>query len=439
MKKLLSYLVPTLLIVATVATTVSCVQKTPVDPKKDPLYLGKMINKSHAIDSSEKTESGFTNYFIIGDSLSDVDGLSTLIPAKFNNSLIEFEVSLGGVGYGEQPDGTNPKGINSFTNGETAGYQLSKMLGFSQAMKPSNIFEKTPKYDQNGVKVFGKNYAVGGATAAKLGFPSSLMLNDATVDIQTKALLEQHKIKDKDLVFMEIGGNDLLSLIQSFEDQSEAQHKFMMDGINRIRTALFNLLNNGVKHIIFMTPPQMNFVPSFKEHFENFEPKDDEGRRINNICNEFYKALQEVLKEVEQYYPKAVELFDIFQDETIQDLQKKFKESRNNSPTVDTLNSYSKSAFEISINGQPVNMSPAAIGNLIKNPNAIDPALVKNKEKKPIKIEVKIKADIASGNEGKNIDDFFFTDSIHQTKGVHKIVAEKLLAIAQAIAQGVKK
>ncbi|ATZ16999.1 lipolytic enzyme, GDSL family [Williamsoniiplasma luminosum] len=437
MKKLLSYLIPTLLMVATVATTVSCVQKTPVDPKKDPLYLGKMINKSHAIDSSEQTKSGFTNYFIIGDSLSDVDGLSTLIPAKFNNSLIEFEVSLGGVGYGEV-DGSH-KGINSFTNGETAGYQLSKMLGFSQAMKPSNIFEKTPKYDQNGVKVFGKNYAVGGATAAKLGFPSSLMLNDATVDIQTKALLEQHKIKDKDLVFMEIGGNDLLSLIQSFEDQSEAQHKFMMDGINRIRTALFNLLNNGVKHIIFMTPPQMNFVPSFKEHFKDFNPIDDEGRRINNICNEFYKALREVLKEVEQYYPKAVELFDIFQDETIQDLQQKFKEASKNPDKVNIWDSYSKSAFEISINDQPINMSPTALGNLIKNPNAIDPALVKNKEKQPIKIKVKIKADVAAGNEGKNIDDFFFTDSIHQTKGVHKIVAEKLLAIAQAIAQGVKK
>ncbi|PPE06146.1 SGNH/GDSL hydrolase family protein [Williamsoniiplasma lucivorax] len=442
MKKLLSWLTPILFVLPVVATTVACFQKTPINPHENPLYIGRNINKSNAIDSSKQTTSGFTNYFVVGDSLSDVDGLGTLANDKFGSDLLEITVKTGGVGYGDNNQ-ADKNGHNAFTNGVTAGYLLTEKLGFEEfEMKPSNIYTKEPKHAadfQRTKMIYGKNYAVGGATAGKLAFPTSLLLNEATIDVQTKALLQQHQIKDQDLVFMEIGGNDLFSLIGFEPGDDEHRDKFMQDAINRIRIALFNLLNNGVKHIIFMTPPSMNFVPRYGQHFDdNFKPiqGDTEALRILEICQKFYQGIMQVLNQVKQYYPDVVKLFDLFQDAVMRELQNDFKATRPESEQtkVNFKESFSKDAsFEIKIDGQALALSGMNWQSLVTDQDAQRAFIATRQQTSQIKLEVTIKANENPNHAGQNIDNYFFTDFVHPTKGVHQMFADKLFEIAKGI------
>ncbi|WP_167373322.1 lipoprotein [Mesoplasma tabanidae] len=177
MKKLLAILAATALITPVITSVVSC-GETEESMRNNPLLIGKGIDKSKAIDDSQPGKYGFTNFYIVGDSLSDTDGITNLVKTKFANSMVDINISLSGA-YGYETS----KGVHhsAFSNGMTAGTILSEKLGFGE-MKPSNFLSK--KEESN----YGKNYSVGGATAAKLDLPTGILLNDATIDRQTEAL-----------------------------------------------------------------------------------------------------------------------------------------------------------------------------------------------------------------------------------------------------------
>ncbi|ASZ09091.1 hypothetical protein CK556_01815 [Mesoplasma chauliocola] len=424
MKKLLSLLAMTALITPIVANVVSCGENEG-SVNTNPLLIGKNIDKSKAIDDSMPGKFGLTNYYVVGDSLSDVDGITHLIDTKFSSQYLSLNVELGGA-YGYTTE--EGKHYNTFTNGPTAGSLLSEKLDFGE-MKPSNWLSK--KSEQN----YGKNYSVGGATAAKIDLPTGLLLNDATVDKQTEALISQHEIKNNDLVFFEIGGNDLFSLI-SFYGNEAKQVEFMNDSIYRIRTAFFNLLNNGVKNIIFMTPPRMDFVPRYQSVFEEAKSGNVSAQQhadfILAICDEYYNKVINVLEEIEQYYPNQIKLYDMYKK--ADELEAEFDEHVLKTTGKNSVKrkSYSNTLnFEVELNGIKQNFEGYLNLDLLTN--------VKN-------IANQFKTDIEFGKQNilnvkvmptrdnevtDEINNYFFTDIVHPTKKVHEMVSDILLEYAQ--------
>ncbi|AVN65067.1 hypothetical protein CG002_01655 [Mesoplasma florum] len=431
MKKLLAILAATALITPVVTSVISCGENQ--EPfTNNPLMIGKGIDKSKAIDDSQPGKFGFTNFYIVGDSLSDTDGISNLIKTKFANQMVDLNVSLSGA-YGYEKNDVH---YSAFSNGMTAGTILSEKLGFGE-MKPSNFLSK--KESTN----YGKNYSVGGATAAKLDLPTGILLNDATIDRQTEALLSQHKINNNDLVFFEIGGNDLFSLI-GFEGNEAKQIEFMNDSIDRVRTALFNLLNNGIKNIIFMTPPRMDFPPRYRQTFDDAAAGNVEAKKraefIINICDEYYSKIMNVLNEVEQYYPDSIELYDLYKKTN--ELENEFKKIAGQDAIIDKAYSNGQ-AIEINLNNEKMTFNTDPKLDLFDNVSSVI-----NEFKSDIVFGAKNTLDITisatrstsrslynNDERDKDMSKFFFTDFVHPTKQVHELVSEILLDHAKELSK----
>ncbi|WP_106078892.1 SGNH/GDSL hydrolase family protein [Mesoplasma coleopterae] len=431
MKKLLAILAATALITPVVTSVVSC-GETEESMRNNPLLIGKGIDKSKAIDDSQPGKYGFTNFYIVGDSLSDTDGISNLIKTKFANSLVDLNVSLSGA-YGYEKNNTH---YSAFSNGMTAGTILSEKLGFGE-MKPSNFLSK--KEESN----YGKNYSVGGATAAKLDLPTGILLNDATIDRQTEALISQHKINNNDLVFFEIGGNDLFSLIGFYGNEAK-QTEFMKDSVDRVRTALFNLLNNGIKNIIFMTPPRMDFPPRYRHVFEDAKkPENLEAQKkadfIINICNEYYSKIMNVLNEVELYYPDSIQLYDLFKK--TDELEKQFKDLVALDGSEAIINeAYSNGqSIEVNLNNEKVKFNTNPNVDLLQNISGVI-----NEFKGDIVFGAKNTLDITISatrnhtiisDRDEAMKNYFFTDFVHPTKEVHRLVSDILLGYAKELSK----
>ncbi|ATZ18013.1 SGNH/GDSL hydrolase family protein [Mesoplasma melaleucae] len=425
MKKLLAILAATALITSAVASVISCGENEG-SPDQNPLLIGKSIDKSKAIDDSMEGKFGFTNFYIVGDSLSDTNGLTYLIDTKFSNSIVKLNVQLGGT-YGFEKDGVH---YSAFTNGPTAPTILSEELGFGE-MKPSNWLLKNQQ--QN----YGKNYSVGGATAAKLDLPTGLLLNDATIDKQTEALISQHQIKNNDLVFFEIGGNDLFSLVGYYGNEAK-QVEFLNDSMTRIRNALFNLLNNGIKNIIFMTPPRMDFPPIYQNIFkDDTEEGKKHAKYIIDVCEEYYHKLMDVLKEVESYYLESIQLYDMYTESDF--LEQQFiKSVEARGEKVVLRKSFANNlTFNVTINDQKETVQGDINLDIIENIK-----LLLNKVKNDIdygkqntlNITVSPIHNDIEGVDG-NIDNYFFDDIMHPTKEVHKMVSEILLNYAKELSK----
>ncbi|PPE04568.1 lipolytic enzyme, GDSL family [Entomoplasma ellychniae] len=427
MKKMLSIL--TVLSVSTplAIQAVSCSNELDLN---NPYLVGKNIDKSQAKDSSGEYQFGVSNFYVIGDSLSDQDGLSELINNKLSTSILKINLQLGGDGYGYDENGVHH---SNFSNGPTASVQVSKALGL-ETFNASNQFV--------GIKEeYGKNYSVGGATAGQVSGISSILLNDVTVDKQTKTLISQQIIHEKDIVFFEIGGNDLMSMIDLRNSPSD-QLKFMNDSLKRLRIALLNLLNNDVKNIIFMTPPIMSFAPRYANK------TGDELKAITSVCSEYYENVLKLLNEINPYYNDSIHLYDLYKytlgEKGETNLEKRWLDTFSDSSLKEKAKSNlrvaytdeSKMDFEVKLNDKPIEISEI-IEELKTKPfdevvNTIIEFLKNNLQAENI-LDVKIKT--IKAQEHADLNSFFFTDFVHPTKGVHELVSKDILNIIEEISK----
>ncbi|AGR41183.1 SGNH/GDSL hydrolase family protein [Spiroplasma taiwanense] len=439
MKKMLASLAVLSFSVSIGSQVVACMPKQGnVLPENDPLLYGKDIDKSKAIDDSKQTESGYTNYFIIGDSLSDVDGVTSFLEKKLSNLLnemIDLDINFGGK-YGWKDEKTEIW-HSAFTNGKPAAYLLGEELGFGE-LKPSNQFFTEP-YDQT--EGYGNNYSVGGATAAKVG-GGLMSVDDVTIDTQARTLIEQHKSSANDLVIFEIGGNDLFAL-NDLQTDPKKQVLLINDGLERLRKALFTLLNQGIEHVVFMTPPKMDYVSTYTDNSSGKSPvfdkdgnpiagKEAEAEYIQDIGLEYQQRLLDLIEEIKSYYPNNFQTYDLYSD--FKDLKTRFEatvaDGKYNGHNAFT----NKNEISIKLNGNDLELSggldfssltPEFIQNILSE-------LVGNSEEKP-KVEITISAirEEEQGNEEQNIDNYFFTDFVHPTAGVHKMVKDIFLDIVK--------
>lgn len=378
---------------------------------KDVLSIGIDIDKTKAKDSSGKYKYGVTNFFVIGDSLSDVDGLTTYIKDRFQKINLNINLIMDGDAYGFDEDAIHH---NSFTNGPTAAFYVAKKLGL-KSFDSSNMYASEKDF-------YGKNYAVAGATAGKIKSPSGLLLNSVRVDKQTKALISQHTIKSTDVVFFEIGGNDLAKLVK-LENDKKNREDFLQDSINRIKIAFFTLLNNGVKKIIFMTPPRIDFPPNFQDIFTS-KDKLENQTNILKICNEFHSKIKGVLEEIKAFYPDHVVLYDLYENtDKIQHAWLKKKWFKNKKIAKQNLQisptEWEDIKIEIKIGANIIKFE--TLGELTKKlPQIIRTAKQNNRE-------INISVESGKIENANNKTNYFFVDKLHPEKKVHEIVGKIIL------------
>lgn len=281
MKKMFTLLTVFSLTTVSTVTVISCtiVQDQHLGPTDALLSIGKDIDTSKVVDDA-KSNLQFTNYYILGDSLSDSHGIEKLVKDNFNVDLklgTDDETKLEDYQHG------------SFSNGKTAAVLLNDKLGFND-IKPGIPNDNDPN--------FGRNYAIGGATAADVAGVGGLLLNKVTIEKQTLALVSQHKLRGTDLVFMEIGGNDLFQLVDTTDPQAELA--LMEQSVERIQEALFTLLNNGIRKIIFSDAPNVSLVPRYVNSVAKLK------QRANDLSTEFHFRVKNMIEEANNYYNHAV-------------------------------------------------------------------------------------------------------------------------------------
>ncbi|AHI52942.1 SGNH/GDSL hydrolase family protein [Spiroplasma culicicola] len=496
MKKLLVLLANLALVAATTTSLVACTIKNA--PQIDPLTIGKNIKKLDDATYAPETpsDSGFTNYFIVGDSLSDDNGLTTLINQKFSQTLLvpfpelgvelppaiekilklilidgkiavrsninfnfastEPEKGVGGYGYYDEKQVFH----SNFSNGPTAGVELNNLLGFEE-IKSSNKF--SDPYNMGNIKPkyeYGRNYSIGGATGSSVKDVTSILLNDVTIDKQAEALVSQHHIEDStnDLVFLEIGGNDLFALAE-LKDDRKAQTRLLTEAMEKIKIALFTLLNNGIENVIVGTPPDVSVVPRY---VEDSNQNNDKFKYIQQISKEFNQMMLDTVKYVQNFYSSNIKIYDIYSDfENLQNeheqlmiekgiidpnkgekTEKKYAFTDSAAANLEKLNACATllnqdlSCFDIkellpSGDNQIKDvMSYLEYSELVTN-NIQNRALFTG-------ISLNIEANMQTyrsiaenGDDMPDIDSYFFTDFVHPTKYVHEIVAEKLEELAK--------
>ncbi|AOG60000.1 lipolytic enzyme, GDSL family [Spiroplasma helicoides] len=372
MKKIL-----TLLSVIALSSTsaVSAVACTPAQMDVDlgSSIIGTNINKANAKDLSVNpdTHHGVSNFFTLGDSLSDNGGLVTIAQDEL---------------------GVTPKITGEYKNGFSNGLRTVELINnmiFDKekesvdTFKASNLIHSADidyKKDESSTaeKVWGRNYSVGGATAADAGgLFGQLLMKNTGIYKQAQALVQQQVINEKDLFVVEIGGNDLFGLAAA-QDDYNAQRTIMTSAIDNIRNALFTLVNNGAKRILFLTPPDILLTPGHK---------GDDKVKVGNLCKEFDAKIAEVVKEVNAKYADTLEVYNLYQK--LQEILDGFKKGNPNANITDKF--CISTAFDL---------AELDLTNL------------------------EIKATRAEGNEEKNIDDYFFIDDVHPTAAGHKYVSK---------------
>ncbi|WP_031543192.1 SGNH/GDSL hydrolase family protein [Mesoplasma photuris] len=423
--------------------------------------VGMGIDKSNAVEQEDLVNDlGFTNFYTIGDSLSDRGGLSSLVGGALTTAVKELSgfvgdnvetikpilvniISeiLGGepinqvlaqiaaqtiLGYLNDVDTektkvefkldfTDGKGNieNSFTNGKPAAVLLAERLGFAvedstgetkEGQRTFNSAVNTNVGNLINVKTeeVGNNYAIGGATAANIHGIMGLVLNPVRIHDQARALIKDHKTKPTDLVFLEIGGNDLFSMMSLYESGKEDQiEEAMNEAIKNIKTALLILLNNGVSNIIVGNAPDISMIPSYFE-----DPKAHE------LSQEFNRRFVEMFDEVNENYGGTMRTYD---------MENNFREIRDQF---------------IQLHGEDkVNVSDASV-SLGGGDSTLDMIQFLTTEEG---IEIKINVGNPRKDNLEKGKEYLFWDTIHPSAWVHEQVSLELIDIATEMSESINK
>lgn len=371
---------------------VSC--NTPKNPITD-FQIGLDVDRSKAISNDNVTSkdknninSDVSNYYVVGDSLLDNGGL-----CKQLKNVYGLNLKLSGA-YGCN----NPYGESAFTDNVPASVELGRLI-----FKNKNYDTVAGAEGDKNQKDFGNNYAVGGATSNPDLFPFSF-------ENEARTLVAQHKFIDNDLVFADMGGNDLFSIIDEHNPSKCEEDITKM--LNGIKNSLLTMLNNGVKKLLYMTPPEMIDVPKYNLILENYKNE-------NNTKD--YDTLYNRLKAIdEETHTKIINLLDKIK-----------KEYKNNFMTFD-LYSY----FDELVNNK------GSVGENFwkENPNII------NRGSYAFGKDLKLNKDISYDDDNhqvvmtikpcpeakdKNIDDFMFVDMVHPTYPVVKYVSKDIYNLLQ--------
>ncbi|WP_027063325.1 SGNH/GDSL hydrolase family protein [Mesoplasma seiffertii] len=342
-----------ILVLSPIAAVSACTipQKQNIDFDR---LVGLDIDKSQAIDDSTNTGM-FTNFYTIGDSLSDTGGLTSALGAVLNAN-ISF---------------SDPSYHNSFTNGNTAAVNLAEKLGIEKFEAGFNY-----KLGQTTLNKHGKNYAIGGATAATAGGPMGAVVNFFKIQDQAESIIKQHQVKPTDLVLLEIGGNDLFGMMGTSDTNKAIK---MAEAMENIKKAMLTLLNNGLTNIVVMNAPDISRIPTYNNKSEEVQ------QEARELSHEFNARFDIVFEEVNQKYNNSMQKYDLMKsfDEMLATYEKEGKNFKDAGTTT---------KFDL---------------NTVLETGVI-----------PVEYN--------AGVDEEAIKNYFFYDAVHPTKWAHQKVADDL-------------
>lgn len=340
----------------------------------------------------------FSNLYVLGDSLSDIGGLY-----NFNSELVKMPYPF--YNY-------------SFTDGDVSVKVLSNKLSLSQkkslpkhSLIAKALFDSDDiDYDINNFicnvfcehdhctgncnevcasicnniiyaqeKPYRNNYALGGAKASKGNDDKSKMLyNYFSLEKQVDLLLADHKIKPTDLIYLGIGGNDILDAVKE-RSYFEAM-EVIVRALLAIENSVNRLIENNARHIIIANAPNVAKTPRYLKSLHR--------DYVWQIYNKYYEMFESMYAKLEEKYPTYLKKFNLH-------------------------NCFNKmlSDFEdkgINITSACVDVKHSGVETLILgfNPN----------------FEI--------GCDQTSLITYFFFDDIHLTSIVHKAVIEQLYQLA---------
>ncbi|WP_342276132.1 SGNH/GDSL hydrolase family protein [Spiroplasma endosymbiont of Nebria brevicollis] len=301
--------------------------------------------------------------YVIGDSLSDTGALVCGATALFKHLKMPKIVKM-----------LPPFYNNSFSNGPVAIQIVAEHLGIT--LTSGWKFELFGLGDEQ----VGNNYAFGGALASKIKDFSveSFIYNNFDSYHQVQALVQQHNFHEKDLIFIAIGGNDILRAIK-IKDLIE-QEKMIDNAVEALNYNIKLLLEKGAVNIIVANAPDISIVPLFK---------NNATAKISalELTNRFNSALFTMIDTINEK-TKTIVKYDLFT--SIHNAMKKFKSLDENHNTIDGAVTTNFNCF-------------------IKD-GVITPHFNK-------------------GVNESNIDEYFFFDDVHPSKWVHNYVAQEIITL----------
>lgn len=304
-----------------------------------------------------------TNLYVLGDSLSDTGGFVLALSESLGNFK---KIAM-----------VEPYYKNSFSNGPVAAQILAQKLGFE--LNPGFNFKVFPGRICN---LVGNNYAIGGSQIVKrIKSPFyQLFLNNLTIDEQSNALLTHHDLKKDDLIFLEIGGNDVIYAL-SLQTREE-QENVINEAINIKEQVVKKLLSHGAKKILISNVADLGKIPRFVE--------TDKSYRATQLSVLFNEKLIAMIKKLKVLFPNYINHFNLFK--IFRNLLNEFSTKSNSNITVGYYDE-EIDFFKI------IKESKMSINTTLKT--------------------------------NKDISNYFFFDSVHPTKGVHEKIANELFIITK--------
>ncbi|WJG71474.1 SGNH/GDSL hydrolase family protein [Spiroplasma ixodetis] len=229
------------------------------------------------------------NFYVLGDSLSDVGALTGAGSQFFQNIPFQkHDVELKPPYYQNR----------SWCNGPVVTELVSEKLKQKSIAGWDFLALNLSRHSR-----VGNNYAFGGALACKIPLSvEGLFLNKFSLSSQLTSLLKQHNNFTKnDLVFINIGSNDLMKIIDNnISDIDNAIENIILE----IKSNLKKLIDIKCQHIIITNIADMGLIPNYKA--------TSKQSKMTNCVNKYNEKLQEEISELNKKYTNIVKEYDTF-------------------------------------------------------------------------------------------------------------------------------
>ncbi|WP_342269047.1 SGNH/GDSL hydrolase family protein [Spiroplasma endosymbiont of Aspidapion aeneum] len=424
MKKAIICLLSMVMVSPAITSTISCNRNV---GNLDYL-VGTDIKKIPDLkDDTIKNDLGLSNFYSLGDSLSDNGAALDAIPRKLTtilkyaatnenarkvieniepllyekikssgiserafSSLLKLLISkMSGISIKVNFLTNNGAIIHNYcTDGETAVCYLAKKLN-------ENVFNFA--YSSNicgeDISAYGKNYSVAASTSAELDGIKGALLNDFSLKNQARALISQHNINSTDLAWVMIGGNDLFSILSG-----EDREKIIDSAMSNMKIALLTLMNNGFRHIVLANAPDISMIPQYINSAQK--------QLAHDISMEFNEGENILIDSLNKEYPNVITPFDL--NTNFQKYIAKFKSEKSNANVQDP-------SIEKNLD------TDALIKDLLVALINVDPSTVT------------LKVNIKQLKYVENPDNYLFWDDIHPREWLHKKIADEFYKIVKNI------
>lgn len=347
------------------------------------------------ISSTTQPKNSFKNFYVLGDSLSDTGGYEAIANSviKSNNQDAIFKYA----GYYNK--NTHKNNLASASNDQPAVEWVNNLLGFGNMGPAGELLSDEYKG--------GRNYAISGARASdditlnltEIGIRNFKMKAD--LFSQASALTLQNKLSKGDLVFIEIGGNDMNAALEAF--LSSGSIKDATDLLNRSKNNISKTLDIVLKTgatVLYMNSPDLTLIPILKggeldkngkvTKLSEMAPKFTS--LIKKYDMQFSNEISEIIDSYKEQYKGQIEYYDLYGN---------FKNIMNDYKTL------MLEEFGLKIN------TSNNFGYSYTRSQYEDKTIVYEFRNDPI-----------STHENMDINEFFFIDGVHPTKYVHQFVGK---------------